>query len=483
MKAMKVMPAALAVFVLISSASGGANMDLVRQLNQAFVEVAEKVSPSVVVVNVTEKATATPDDFDDLEDDGSTGLSPHDFWRRFHKQFEDQMPEKVQTEGSGVIIRKDGFILTNGHVVADAEEIEVRLLDGRTFKAKIRGVDPQSDIAVIKIDAENLPIAHFADSSNIHVGEFAIAIGAPFSLDYSVTYGHVSAKGRSNIIPGNEGAAMDQDFIQTDANINPGNSGGPLVNIEGEVIGINTLIRGLRSGIGFAIPSSLAKEVSDKLITEGKFTRSWLGIEIRAVKDDPEFRDALGGVEDGVIVSAILPNGPAAKSDLRPSDVITAVENKRVSTPQQLRSEVRGKAIDEAIKLDVYRAGKTISVKIKPGEYKDAAVAPVQVKGKPANAAPAGLGITVHTLTHELAEEYRVDMTDGVVVVSVDKNSPAERKEIKAGDIITGVNQQAVTTPKQFADVVKKADLKKGVIVNLVSGGVARFEILKEGAE
>src|SRR5204863_3279549 len=135
------------------------------QLNQAFVEVAEKVSPSVVVVNVTEKATATPDDFEDLEDDDSTGLSPHDFWRRFHKQFEDQMPEKVQTEGSGVIIRKDGFILTNGHVVADAEEIEVRLLDGRTFKARIRGVDPQSDIAVIKIDAENLATARFADSS------------------------------------------------------------------------------------------------------------------------------------------------------------------------------------------------------------------------------------------------------------------------------------------------------------------------------
>src|SRR5881628_995604 len=161
-------------------------------------------------------------------------------------------------------------------------------------------MDPQSDVAVIKIDAKGLPTATLADSNKTRVGEFAIAIGAPFSLDYSVTFGHVSAKNRSDIVTGFERLTMDQDFIQTDANINPGNSGGPLVNIEGEVIGINTLIRGLRTGIGFAIPCNLAREVADKLITDGKFVRAYLGVRIRSLREDAEYRDAITGVEDGV---------------------------------------------------------------------------------------------------------------------------------------------------------------------------------------
>src|SRR6266446_3719922 len=262
------------------------NLELARQLNQAFVEVAEKVSPSVVVINVVQKPTAsTTSDDEEIPFDAI----PREFRRFFHRQSEDTPPEKSQGQGSGIIIRDDGYILTNSHVVEDAESIEVRLQDGRTFKATVRGVDQQSDVAVVKIEAKSLPVAVLGDSTKTRVGEFAIAIGAPFNLDYSVTYGHVSAKGRSNVILGDAGASMDQDFIQTDANINPGNSGGPLVNINGEVIGVNTLIRGLHTGIGFAIPSSLAKEVSEKLIAEGKFTRLWLGIGTRAVRDTPDF--------------------------------------------------------------------------------------------------------------------------------------------------------------------------------------------------
>src|SRR5690349_17210288 len=198
----------------------GANLELARQLNQAFVEVAEKVSPAVVVITVIEKPGAQvnlPE-----EDDSTDGL-PQEFWRRFHQQFREQPPEKSQGQGSGIIIRENGYILTNRHVVEDAESIEVRLQDGHTFKGVVRGVDPQSDVAVVKIDANNLTAARLADSSKTRVGEFAIAIGAPFSLDFSVTFGHVSAKGRSNVIDGYEGATMDQDFIQTDALINPGN--------------------------------------------------------------------------------------------------------------------------------------------------------------------------------------------------------------------------------------------------------------------
>ena len=191
----------LAVCLVLSGAfptrANNTNLDLAHQLNQAFVEVAEQVSPAVVVITVTEKSTVMLEGLKSMGEDSTNSL-PRDFWRRFHHQFEDQLPEDLQSQGSGVIVRKDGFILTNRHVVDSASEIVVRLLDGRTFKAKVRGVDPQSDLAVIRIEADNLPVARFADSSRTRVGEFAIAIGAPFSLDYSVTYGHVSAKSRSN---------------------------------------------------------------------------------------------------------------------------------------------------------------------------------------------------------------------------------------------------------------------------------------------
>jgi serine protease Do len=337
-----------------------ANLQLARQLNQAFIEVAEKVSPAVVVISVIQRPVAAPSED---EESPPEGISP-ELWRYFRKRFEQRSPGKTLGEGSGVIIRSDGYILTNGHVVDDAESIDVRLSDGRTFKAKVRGIDAQSDVAVIKIEAKGLPVEALADSTRTRVGEFAIAIGAPFSLDYSVTFGHVSAKGRSNIIQGYEGQSMDQDFIQTDALINPGNSGGPLVNIDSEVIGINTMIRGLHSGIGFAIPSSLAKEVSDRLIAEGKFTRAWLGVAIKAFRDDPESRETIKGVSDGVVIDRILPGGPAAKSDLERSDVITAVDGKQVATPQQLRSEIRGKKIGKPVVLDVFRPDSKGIVKI-----------------------------------------------------------------------------------------------------------------------
>ncbi len=457
-----------------------ANLELARQLNLAFVEVAEKVSPTVVVINVVQKPSASsPDDEEDIPYD----TVPREFRRFFRRQSQEQPPEKSRGQGSGVIIRPDGHILTNSHVVEDAETIEVRLQDGRTFKAKVRGVDPQSDVAVIKIDAKGLPIATLADSTKTRVGEFAIAIGAPFSLDYSVTFGHVSAKGRSNVILGFAGAAMDQDFIQTDANINPGNSGGPLININSEVIGINTLIRGLHTGIGFAIPSSLAKEVSDELITAGKFTRAWLGIEIHALRDDTEFRDLIKAPQDGVVISKIRPDGPAAKSELKPVDVITAVDGKAVSTAQQLRAEIRRKRIGEAVTLDVFRKGKTIQIKVSPGEWVEPATLADAKRSPAAENDPAGLGMTVHALTHELASQFGVDFTEGVLVVAIERGSIAANKGIKPGDIITSINQQSVTNPKQFRETLKRADLKKGIIVNLLSGDTARFEILKEGAE
>ena len=463
--------------------AAGANLELARQLNQAFIEVAEKVSPAVVVITVVqEPAASSPvDDPNSLFDS-----LPREFRRYFRRQLEPQFPEKVRGEGSGVIIREDGYILTNGHVVEDARSIQVRLRDGRSFRGKLRGLDPQSDLAVIKIEATGLPFAVLADSTGTRVGEFAIAIGTPFDLDYTVTVGHVSAKGRSNIVQGSGAEKMDQDFIQTDALMNPGNSGGPLVNIDGEVIGINTMIRGMHSGIGFAVPSSLAKEVSDHLIADGKFTRAWLGIGIRALRDNEGLREAITGVDDGVVVERILAGGPAAKSELEQGDIVTAVEGRQVSTPQQLRGEIRGKQVGQPVILDVYRAdptghGKVLRVKVEPAEWVEPSVTVASDRTSPNQAPASGLGVTIHPLTRELARQFGVGLTNGVVVVAVDSRTAAARKGIKPGDIITSINQQAVASPQQFRDALKSADLKKGVTVKLLSGSTARIEVLQEG--
>jgi serine protease Do len=334
---------------------------------------------------------------------------------------------------------------------------------------------------VIKIDARGLPVATLADSAKTRVGEFAIAIGAPFSLDYSVTFGHVSAKGRSGILDGSEGGGMDQDFIQTDAMINPGSSGGPLANIEGEVIGINTLIRGLRTGIGFAIPSTLAREVADQLIAEGKFTRAWLGVGIQGLDENPAFRELVQGVKEGVVVARILPDGPAAKSDLKPIDVITAVDGKPVSTPQQLRDAIRGKTIGQPVTLNVFRQGKTIHVKVSPSEWAEPGLTVASTRSAPPRESEsAELGISVQALTPELAGQLGVESTEGVLVTAVTKDSPASRKDLRAGDIITSINQQPTTSPAEFKEAIKHVNLRKGVLINLVSSKTARFEILKQ---
>src|SRR5256886_1067695 len=280
------------------------SMDLARQLNQAFIEVADKASPAVVVIRVAHK----PEYSEPGEDDNPF----FDLVPELRKRFEDQLKKRRQrqsnpepvydSQGSGIILRADGYILTNSHVVDGADKIMVRLKDGAEYEGtEIKG-DSQSDVAVIRIKAKNLTVAKLGDSSKTRVGEFAIAIGAPFELDYSVTFGHVSAKGRSHII---ESLSMDQDFIQTDANINPGNSGGPLVNIDGEVIGINTLIRGLHTGIGFAIPANLVREVADRLVKDGKYIRSYLGVQIETLHDYTEYRDMVPGITDGVVITSI----------------------------------------------------------------------------------------------------------------------------------------------------------------------------------
>ncbi len=467
------------------SAEPSAALQLAQQLNQAFTEVAEKATPSVVVVEVIQNPGSSSF-YDDEE-------SPFDIFppelRRYFEEHYGHSKEPMPGEGSGIIIRPDGYILTNGHVVDRADSIRVRLHDGRMFHATLRGVDPQSDVAVIKIEADNLPVAHLGDSSKTKVGEFAIAIGSPYDLEFTVTVGHISAKNRANVIQSERGERLDQDYLQTDALINPGNSGGPLLNLSGDVIGMNTMIRGIHSGIGFAIPSNLVREISDKLISDGKFTRPWLGVQILALRDDPRARDSVKLVNGGVIVSGIVPGGPAAKSELETNDIITAVDGQPVGTPQQRRVGIRAKPIGKPITLDVYRpdqqgGGKALKVPVTLAEW----IAPTQ-KIAPLSHAPDGQnylteeGMTVHILTSEIASQFGVEKTNGVLVLAVENGTLAAHQGVQFGDVVTAVNSHPITTPKEFRDALKAGDLKKGVSLDLRRSGKSITEVLKENGE
>jgi len=468
-------------------------LDLAKQLNNAFIEVADKVSPAVVVINVTTKDDAP----DDQSDNPWYEMLPPELRKKF---FGDEnrrgnphrrSPQSHQGHGtgSGVVITEDGYILTNNHVVENAEKITVRFKgSSKSYKAIVKGTDPQSDIAVIKIEATGLPAAKLGDSAAARVGEFVVAIGAPLELDYSVTVGHISAKGRSfEGMMAREGAGqyLDQDFIQTDASINPGNSGGPLVNLYGEVIGINTMIRGLGLGLGFAVPSNIAKTVSDHLIKDGKFERSRLGISIEGLTEFPDYRDTFSGLEDGVVVRGILPDGPAAKSDLKAGDVITSVDGTPVKTARQLKEQIAYKKVGQSVALDVARPSEhklqNIKVKVKTGALPGEEASKGKGHSDSAEATePTSYGMTVKPLTQELADQYNLDVEKGLIVTAVEPDSVAAENGLRPGDVITEVNQQPVTNLRQFREALKATKSKRGAVINFISKGSSQITVLKE---
>src|SRR5213596_1155745 len=343
----------------VPPAAAESGKDVVHALNNAFAKVFEIVAPSVVIIEVYKKNDgAETSAFDDLffqgpPDENNPRRNPRGF-------------QPVLSEGSGFIVRSDGYIFTNFHVVEGADKIEVKLKDGREFPAKVVGTDEKTDIAVIKIDAKDLPVAQMGDSDAVRVGQFAFAIGAPFKLDYTFTYGVISGKGRSKLLQA--GGYSISDYLQTDASINPGNSGGPLCDIDGKVIGMNTLINGMNRGLGFAIPSNMAKEIGNELIAGRKIVRPWLGIRIETLGDDPAIRDLFKGIDKGVVVRTIEADAPAYKSDLRPFDVITQIDGAPVTTDTQLQHEILKKKIGQNVELTVWRKGQTMKIPIKTGE-------------------------------------------------------------------------------------------------------------------
>jgi serine protease Do len=448
--------------------------DVVHALNNAFAKVFEKVAPSVAIIEISKK------------NEGSEGPTLDDFFFQGPPD-ENNSPrsqrnlQPIQSEGSGFIVRPDGYIFTNFHVVEGADRIDVKLKDGREFPAKLVGTDEKTDIAVIKIEATNLPVVQLGDSDALRVGEFAFAIGAPFKLDYTFTYGVISGKGRSKLFA-SSGYSIS-DYIQTDASINPGNSGGPLCDIDGKVIGMNTLINGLNRGLGFAIPINMAKEVGAELIAGHKIVRPWLGIRIETLGDNASIRDLFKGVEKGVVVRTIEADAPASKSDLRPFDLITNVDGTAVGTDTQLQHEILKKKVGQKVDLTVWRKGQTITVPVTTGELpNEIARASNESPSRPNEQRDeefGKVGLQVQDLSKEVAQRLHLGVQQGVIVTDVADNSVAAEQGLEREDVITEVDGKPVTNVKSFREALNKADPKRGVLLYIDRKGSKTFAVLK----
>lgn len=417
-------------------------------IQQAFEKVAEVALPAVVNIYTNQKVRVRP--FYPMPFDDSPLF--RDFFEDF---FNDILPKereyKSTSLGSGFIISSDGYIVTNDHVVRNADEISVKLHDKRTFKARVVGRDPKTDVAVIKINADNLAFLKFGDSGKIKIGQWAIAVGNPFGLNGTLTVGVISATGRSNL-----GIETYEDFIQTDASINPGNSGGPLLNIYGEVIGINTAIVAAGQGIGFAIPANMAKNIIEQIIKKGSIERSWLGVGIQ--KLTPELAESMGIKKaEGILVNRIYENSPAEKAGLKEGDVILECNGTKLEDPSDLQKIVIGSPIGTVLKLKVLRENKTIFIDIKTDKM------PSEEKIEKSEMSKNLLGIKVRDLLPK--EKKETFYKFGVVVVEVMPNSPADLAGIMEGDIIFTINQKQIKNSNDFKQII--SSLKKGSIINI----------------
>src|SRR5882724_11556716 len=434
----------------------------------SFAGVAEVIKPAVININTVSKGGTL----------GGGGRTPfeeffgEDFFRRFFGDAPERIPQR--SLGSGVIVDATGIALTNAHVVEKATEIEVITLDGGKHKAKVVGLDKKTDLAVLKLDdgKGQFKFARLGDSDRMQVGDWVIAVGSPFGLHATVTAGIVSAKAR------NIGQSPFDDFIQTDAAINPGNSGGPLVNMQGEVIGINTAIVAGGSGIGFAIPSNMARKIYTELRDKGRVTRGWLGVSIQPLS--PELARSFGAKDSkGVLINEVAPDSPAAKAGLKPGDILLEFDGRPMEGPGDLQRAVGLMSPDRTAKVKVWRDQSEKIVEVKVGQAPDERQAQQQRPG--GGRARSMLGLEVRPVTPEIARQLNLRSTEGVIVVRVEDGSAAAEAGVQRGDVVKQLNSQHVRTMADFERLTR--DMKEGdpLTVLLQRGAMSLYVACRVG--
>lgn len=457
------------------------SINALRQIGKAFASIAEKASPAVVGVEAVRvfKRSEQPQQY------RRPNMYPFDDdifeYFRNPQRFRQESPQE-RAQGTGFIISQDGYILTNNHIVGNAKDdkVTVRLSNGKKYEAQVKGADPESDVAVIKIEPdEDLPFIELADSDQLEVGEWVVAIGSPFGLNHSVTAGIVSAKGRNSLAA--LGDISFQDFIQTDAAINPGNSGGPLLNLDCKVVGINTAIlgpSGANAGIGFAIPVNLARNVSQQLIDTGEVVRGFLGIEMEALTDS--MADSLElDTTKGALVKRVGEGTPAEKAGLKRYDVIVELNNEAINNQSELLSRIAAFKPEDKVRLVVIRDGRRKKLTATLGVRSDEALA--KLEGTTPQEVQLSLGIGVTNLTDNYAERLGYTGKKGVLIEAIEDGSEAQRQGLRPGMLIMEVNRKEVHNTREFNAAIKKAiDQKKKSILLYVANDSREFMIALE---
>jgi serine protease Do len=434
-----------------------------------FSQLVKQVKPAIVNISTTTVVAGS-----ELQDRFMGPANPFKdfFGEDFFDKFFGNSPKRERKQkslGSGFVIDREGYILTNNHVVEKASSIKVKLSDEKEYDAKIIGRDPKTDIALIKIDVNHdLPSATFGDSDKLEVGDWVVAIGNPFGLEHTVTAGIVSAKGR--VI----GAGPYDDFIQTDASINPGNSGGPLLNLKGEVVGINTAIVSSGQGIGFAIPINVVQDLLSQLKSKGKVARGWLGVVIQKITPEIAKNFKLKELE-GALVSDVAEDGPAEKAGIKRGDVIISYNGKNIKDSEMLPRVVATTEIGKKVKVGIIRDGKPLGIEVVIGELPE--------EGLKASKKPEvekDFGLVVQDITPEIAKHLNLKDRRGVIATDVTPGSPAADADIRSGDIIKEISRKPIQNTADFKEAMKNANIKEGIVMLVKRENTTFYTVVRE---
>lgn len=443
-----------------------------EQTSKAFTAVAKKSIPAVVFIKVQSSGADLDEYGNPYGQQNPFDYYGDDFFNRFFGmpyRGQPQKPTPQLSQGSGFFVSADGYVMTNAHVIKGADKISVVLNDGRELDASLIGADPHTDVAVIKVEGKDFPFLNLGNSDEMDIGEWVVAIGSPFQLEASLTVGVISAKGRQNL------RITDlEDFIQTDAAINPGNSGGPLLNLQSEVIGINTAIvsrSGGYMGIGFAIPSNMAKQIKDQLIDKGSVTRGYLGVSLQPI--DKDLADAFNlSKTEGALVSEVIKDSPAEKAGLKQGDIILEYNKTPVKSLQSFRNEISLMGPGTALNLKVNRKGEIVTVPVTLGTASDSLASAGGIVQK--------LGMEIDNLTPEMAKQLGYTKgEEGVVIVKIKPGSPAALAGMRPGFLIQAVNHKKVTTIEEFNTAMNSLDSKNRVLMLVRQGNMTRFYSIK----